>query len=283
MAKLYYSIKEVSEEIDEEQHVLRYWEKEFSVLKPKKNKAGNRTYSHKDLIILKKIKDLIREQRIPVKEVKDILKKINWNLEKDLVVSNNEVVEVNVNLEKNILVDIDESVNKEKESKQLESKEQDKEVENDINEEFHIEDLDKSQENIDEQITEIVVPNFEQVVDTFESAKDKSEDSNVDKLFEIQEIEKSLNFEIDKKIILKNHLFEDYEEFSIIPAEFINNDKERIEKEKLEKDKIDKEKSDKNNKLNQSNIDINDEDGIYLSNEKLGILIDILKEIRKII
>ena len=40
MAKLYYSIKEVSEEIDEEQHVLRYWEKEFSVLKPKKIKQG---------------------------------------------------------------------------------------------------------------------------------------------------------------------------------------------------------------------------------------------------
>ena len=41
--KLYYSISEVSDLTGLKQYVLRYWETEFSELKPKKNKAGNST------------------------------------------------------------------------------------------------------------------------------------------------------------------------------------------------------------------------------------------------
>lgn len=266
MAKLYYSIKEVSEEIDEEQHVLRYWEKEFSVLKPKKNKAGNRTYSLKDLIILKKIKDLVREQRISVKDVKVILKKINWNLEKDLIVVNDEVVKVNVSFEKNSLDDLDESDNKE-----IEINDKAKLVENDKNEVLTIKDVDFKQENLSED--------KKKNIDTFELVIEKRVDDNVDKTLEIQEIEKSLNFEIDKKIILKNHLFEDYEEFSIIPAEFINNEKEKNTKQV----NLDLEKIDQFQEKYQEKYQENNENGILLSKEKLEILIDILKEIRKLI
>lgn len=266
MAKLYYSIKEVSEEIDEEQHVLRYWEKEFSVLKPKKNKAGNRTYSLKDLIILKKIKDLVREQRISVKDVKVILKKINWNLEKDLIVVNDEVVKVNVSFEKNSLDDLDESDNKE-----IEINDKAKLVENDKNEVLTIKDVDFKQENLSEDKKENI--------DTFELVIEKRVDDNFDKTLEIQEIEKSLNFEIDKKIILKNHLFEDYEEFSIIPAEFINNEKEKNTKQV----NLDLEKIDQFQEKFQEKFQENNENGILLSKEKLEILIDILKEIRKLI
>ena len=49
MKKLYYSISEISKILDEEQYILRYWEKEFDFLKPRKNRAGNRIYSEKDL------------------------------------------------------------------------------------------------------------------------------------------------------------------------------------------------------------------------------------------
>jgi DNA-binding transcriptional MerR regulator len=42
--KLYYSISDVSKLTEVKQHVLRYWETEFSELKPNKNRAGNRTY-----------------------------------------------------------------------------------------------------------------------------------------------------------------------------------------------------------------------------------------------
>ena len=47
--KLYYSISEVSEITGLKQYVLRYWETEFSQLRPSKNSAGNRTYKQKDL------------------------------------------------------------------------------------------------------------------------------------------------------------------------------------------------------------------------------------------
>lgn len=77
MAKLYYSISEVSELLNEEQYILRYWEKEFNELKPKKNRGGNRIYSNKDLNLLKTIKNLIRNEHLSLIGVKEKLKKIN--------------------------------------------------------------------------------------------------------------------------------------------------------------------------------------------------------------
>ena len=53
-----YSIKEVANLIDEEQHVIRYWEREFSQLHPQKNISGNRIYSKKDLALLQYLKKL---------------------------------------------------------------------------------------------------------------------------------------------------------------------------------------------------------------------------------
>lgn len=77
MQKLYYSISEVSELIDEEQHILRYWEKEFEQLKPKKNRGGNRIYSDKDIFILKTIKKLLREDKLSLKGAKEQLNRMN--------------------------------------------------------------------------------------------------------------------------------------------------------------------------------------------------------------
>lgn len=73
MKKLYYSISEISELLNEEQYTLRYWEKEFDMLKPKKNSAGNRIYSHKDIELLQRIKKLIREDNLNTVEAYDIL------------------------------------------------------------------------------------------------------------------------------------------------------------------------------------------------------------------
>ena len=44
--KLYYSIGEVSEKIGQEPHVLRYWEEEFDVLTPRKNRSGQIGRAH---------------------------------------------------------------------------------------------------------------------------------------------------------------------------------------------------------------------------------------------
>ncbi|MFN3306466.1 MAG: MerR family transcriptional regulator [Candidatus Kapaibacteriota bacterium] len=76
MQKLYYSISEVSKIVGEPQHVLRYWEKEFPLLRPKKNRAGNRIYSEKDLKMVLTIKSLLREQKLSPKGALEELYKI---------------------------------------------------------------------------------------------------------------------------------------------------------------------------------------------------------------
>ncbi|MBU3700151.1 MAG: MerR family transcriptional regulator [Candidatus Kapabacteria bacterium] len=72
--KLYYSITEAAKIVSEEQHVLRYWEREFVQLKPQKNRAGNRVYSQRDMAILMLIRNLLREQRYTVAGAKEYLK-----------------------------------------------------------------------------------------------------------------------------------------------------------------------------------------------------------------
>ena len=59
--RLYYSISEVAEITGLKPYVLRFWEKEFPHLRPKKNRAGNRTYQIKDIDLIKQIKELLYE------------------------------------------------------------------------------------------------------------------------------------------------------------------------------------------------------------------------------
>jgi DNA-binding transcriptional MerR regulator len=60
--RLYYSIGEVCEMLSLEPHVLRYWENEFRLLKPGKNRAGKRIYREKDIKIVRLIKYLVYEE-----------------------------------------------------------------------------------------------------------------------------------------------------------------------------------------------------------------------------
>ena len=60
--KLYYSISEVSSLTDLEASVLRFWESEFSQLRPKKNRAGIRMYREKDIRLIQGIKRLTRDE-----------------------------------------------------------------------------------------------------------------------------------------------------------------------------------------------------------------------------
>ncbi|OQX84449.1 MAG: hypothetical protein B6D63_04545 [Candidatus Latescibacteria bacterium 4484_7] len=60
--KMYYSIGEVSELIGVKPHVLRYWETQFPMLKPKKNRAGNRTYKIRDIKYIIAIRNLLYER-----------------------------------------------------------------------------------------------------------------------------------------------------------------------------------------------------------------------------
>jgi DNA-binding transcriptional MerR regulator len=74
MQRLYFSISEVSERLDEAPHILRYWEKEFPHLKPKKNRGGNRMYTQKDIELLILIKKLLRNEALSLKGAKDFFK-----------------------------------------------------------------------------------------------------------------------------------------------------------------------------------------------------------------
>lgn len=60
--KLYYSITEVAELTNVKPHVLRYWETEFKALRPKKNRAGNRTYRSGDIELIQAIKTLLYDE-----------------------------------------------------------------------------------------------------------------------------------------------------------------------------------------------------------------------------
>tara|TARA_Y100000590_G_scaffold456702_1_gene607804 strand:+ start:120 stop:497 length:378 start_codon:yes stop_codon:yes gene_type:complete len=77
--KLYYSISEVSEITGLKQYVLRYWETEFSQLKPNKNRAGNRTYKSHDVDLILKIKSLLYDRKFTIKGAKQHLKSLSEN------------------------------------------------------------------------------------------------------------------------------------------------------------------------------------------------------------
>ena len=60
--KLFYSIGETAKILQVNISLIRFWEKEFSILKPKKNKKGNRLFTKKDLDNIKIIYHLVKER-----------------------------------------------------------------------------------------------------------------------------------------------------------------------------------------------------------------------------
>ncbi len=72
--KIYYSIGEVAEKLGLETHVLRFWETEFSELKPEKNRAGNRAYREKDIEIAEKIQFLLHSELFTIEGARKKLK-----------------------------------------------------------------------------------------------------------------------------------------------------------------------------------------------------------------
>ena len=60
--KIFYSIGETAKIFNVNVSLIRYWEKEFSILKPKKNKKGNRLFTQKDIKNLHLIYNLVKER-----------------------------------------------------------------------------------------------------------------------------------------------------------------------------------------------------------------------------
>ena len=64
--KLYYSISEVSGITGLKAHILRFWESEFPMLRPRKNRAGNRAYTERDIRIVRAIKYLLYDEKYTI-------------------------------------------------------------------------------------------------------------------------------------------------------------------------------------------------------------------------
>jgi DNA-binding transcriptional MerR regulator len=64
--KRYYSISEAARITGLEQYVIRYWEKEFPTLKPRKNRGGNRLYTSKDIELVNRIKHLRQAEGLTI-------------------------------------------------------------------------------------------------------------------------------------------------------------------------------------------------------------------------
>jgi DNA-binding transcriptional MerR regulator len=88
MEKLFYSISEVADMFNVNQSNLRFWEKEFKQLKPKRNAKGTRFYTPDDIQVIKQIIYLVNEQKLTLDGVRRKLSQ-----KKDAVAKQQEVVE----------------------------------------------------------------------------------------------------------------------------------------------------------------------------------------------
>jgi len=102
--KLYYSIGEVAEMFKVNTSLIRFWEKEFDVIKPKKNKKGNRFFTKQDIDNFQLIYHLVKEKGLTLngarKKLRDNKEDANNNFE--IVKSLNEI--------KTLLLEIKESL-----------------------------------------------------------------------------------------------------------------------------------------------------------------------------
>ncbi|MCT4602221.1 MAG: MerR family transcriptional regulator [Marinifilum sp.] len=84
--KLYYSIGEVADMFKVNTSLIRYWEKEFDIIKPKKNKKGNRFFTQADIENFHLIFHLVKERGMTLKGAKQKLKENKEDTENNFIV-----------------------------------------------------------------------------------------------------------------------------------------------------------------------------------------------------
>ena len=73
-AKRYFTIGEVADLCDVKPHVLRYWEQEFSQLKPMKRRGNRRYYQHHEVLMVRRIRELLYEQGFTISGARNRLR-----------------------------------------------------------------------------------------------------------------------------------------------------------------------------------------------------------------
>jgi DNA-binding transcriptional MerR regulator len=102
--KIYYTIGEVAEIFDVNQSLIRFWEKEFDILRPQKNKKGNRLFTKYDIENLKLIYHLVKERGYTLQGAKDKLRQNRENIVNtvQMIASLNQVKEFLLELKKEL-------------------------------------------------------------------------------------------------------------------------------------------------------------------------------------
>ncbi len=81
-AKRYFTIGEVSELCGVKPHVLRYWEQEFTQLKPVKRRGNRRYYQHHEVLLIRKIRELLYEQGFTISGARNRLEGVDEKADK---------------------------------------------------------------------------------------------------------------------------------------------------------------------------------------------------------
>jgi DNA-binding transcriptional MerR regulator len=82
--KLYYSIGEVAEIFSVAPSLIRFWESEFEIIKPKKNRKGNRQFTKEDIDSVRTIFHLVKEKGFTLQGAKEMLRNDNEAVKNNL-------------------------------------------------------------------------------------------------------------------------------------------------------------------------------------------------------
>jgi DNA-binding transcriptional MerR regulator len=83
-AKRYFTIGEVSELCGVKPHVLRYWEQEFTQLRPMKRRGNRRYYQHHEVLMIRRIRDLLYDQGFTISGARNKLQELAQTHQKHL-------------------------------------------------------------------------------------------------------------------------------------------------------------------------------------------------------
>ena len=94
-AKRYFTIGEVSELCGVKPHVLRYWEQEFTQLRPMKRRGNRRYYQHHEVLMIRRIRDLLYDQGFTISGARNKLQEL-FQFERDRRRIGTELIDVDL-------------------------------------------------------------------------------------------------------------------------------------------------------------------------------------------